>query len=152
MKTQRPKSRQALALLICAAAFAALSACQAPLEVVDRASPSRAPDQRVTLRLDPQRAIVYSSSTGRAFSASVYNPGPMAVLVARRVAGADVEQVRVNGEQTTLVNCAPGESVTFSNASIGYANVRVAVWGQGAVGMRYDTEPLRAEADAPLVR
>jgi hypothetical protein len=145
-------NRHVLALLCCAAASATMSACQAPPEVVDRASPSRAPDQRVTLRLDPQQAVVYSSSTGRAFSASVYNPGPMAVMVARRVAGADVEQVRVNGEQTTLVNCAPGEAVTFSNTSIGYANVRLAVWGEGAVGMRYETETARPEASEPLVR
>jgi hypothetical protein len=102
-------------------------------------SPQRTPDLTSNLQVDAGQRFVYAGEVGSgSYTASIENRGSVPVTLARRVGEAREPIGGLAPGEVTLAKFARGEAALFENDAADQATLRVCVWGDTKVGMRYE--------------
>lgn len=141
MRTTLPTVRvplRALTVFAAGATFIAVASCGSSPDAAP-GSPARRPDLTSNLQIEGGSTFVYAGEPDAgAYTISARNVGPVPVTLLRRDGEADVELTTLAPGEAALQAFNPGEAALLANPADRLARLKVLVWGDTNVGMRYE--------------
>lgn len=138
MNTRPPSVSSILSTLLIAAS-GPLSGCVAT--PIAHGTPDRRPDLTSNLQIEAGQTFVYAGEGAGAFRISVLNVGTVGVSAASRVNDTETPVQDVPPGASAFLEFAPGQAALFRNAGRSQARLKLQVWGDTNVEMRYQPNP-----------